>query len=94
MAERARQIATGGRLWRGAALAVLGGGIGVALWRDPALLERREVTLPLALAFAALIIGFLVWLEKVSPWRGEIGPNADGVPTFDPVVTNAAAVAG
>ncbi len=49
---------------------------------------------PLALAFAALIIGFLVWLEKVSPWRGEIGPNADGVPTSDPVVTNAAAVAG
>ena len=45
MAEPARQIATGDRLWRGAALAVLGGGIGVALWHDPALLERREVTL-------------------------------------------------
>lgn len=41
-------------IWRGAALAVLGGGIGLALWRDPALLERRDVTLPLALGFAAL----------------------------------------
>lgn len=34
-----------------------------------------------ALTFAAIIIGFLVWLEKVSPWQGEIGPNADGVPS-------------
>jgi hypothetical protein len=33
-----------------------------------------------ALTFAAVIIGFLVWLEKVSPWEKEIGPNADGVP--------------
>jgi uncharacterized protein len=33
-----------------------------------------------ALAFAAIIVGFLVWLEKVSPWEKEIGPNADGVP--------------
>lgn len=33
-----------------------------------------------ALTFAAIIIGFLVWLEKVSSWREEIGPNADGVP--------------
>ena len=34
-----------------------------------------------ALTFAAIIIGFLVWLEKVSSWRAEIGPNADGVPS-------------
>jgi uncharacterized protein len=34
----------------------------------------------LALGFAAVLIGFLVWLEKVSPWRAEIGPNADGLP--------------
>lgn len=33
-----------------------------------------------ALTFAAVIIGFLIWLEKVSPWEKEIGPNADGVP--------------
>jgi len=33
-----------------------------------------------AMTFAAIIIGFLVWLEKVSPWQTEIGPNADGVP--------------
>lgn len=33
-----------------------------------------------ALSFAAVLIGFLVWLEKVSPWQGEIGENADGVP--------------
>lgn len=33
-----------------------------------------------ALTFAAIIVGFLVWLEKVSPWQTEIGPNADGLP--------------
>lgn len=33
-----------------------------------------------ALTFAAIIVGFLVWLEKVSPWEKEIGPNADGLP--------------
>jgi uncharacterized protein len=32
-----------------------------------------------ALSFAAILIGFLVWLEKVSPWQAEIGPQADGV---------------
>ena len=32
-----------------------------------------------ALAFAAVIIGFLWWLEKVSPYRAELGPNLDGV---------------
>lgn len=37
-----------------------------------------------ALAFAAVIIGFLIWLEKVSPWTAEIGPNADGVPEQPP----------
>ena len=33
-----------------------------------------------ALTFAAVIIGLLVWLEKLQPWREEIGPNADGLP--------------
>ncbi|KAF0231582.1 MAG: hypothetical protein FD175_490 [Beijerinckiaceae bacterium] len=37
-----------------------------------------------ALSFAAILIGLLVWLEKVSPWREEIGPNADGVPAESP----------
>lgn len=37
-----------------------------------------------ALSFAAILIGLLVWLEKVSPWREEIGPNADGVPADSP----------
>lgn len=32
-----------------------------------------------ALSFAAILIGFLVWLEKVSPWEREIGPQADGL---------------
>jgi uncharacterized membrane protein YedE/YeeE len=31
-------------------------------------------------AFAAIIIGFLWWLEKVSPYRTEVGPNLDGLP--------------
>lgn len=48
------QTAKADRVWRGAALAILAGGIGGALWHDPALLERREVTVPLALCFAAL----------------------------------------
>lgn len=34
----------------------------------------------LALGFSAVIIGFLVWLEKISPWQAEIGPKADGMP--------------
>lgn len=34
----------------------------------------------IALPLAALIAAFLVWLETVSPWRDEIGPEADGVP--------------
>lgn len=38
----------------------------------------------LALGFAAVIIGFLVWLEKISPWQAEIGPNADGLPAEPP----------
>lgn len=33
-----------------------------------------------ALGFAAILIGLLVWLEKISPWQTEIGPDADGVP--------------
>lgn len=36
-----------------------------------------------ALSFAAMIIGILVWLEKISPWREEIGPDADGVPAAE-----------
>ena len=43
-----------------------------------------------ALTFAAIIIGFLVWLEKVSPWQAEIGPNADGVPADAPLEAVAA----
>jgi uncharacterized protein len=43
-----------------------------------------------ALTFAAIIIGFLVWLEKVSPWQAEIGPNADGLPSDAPVEAIAA----
>lgn len=33
-----------------------------------------------ALSFAAILIAFLVWLEKVSPWEKEIGPQGDGLP--------------
>lgn len=46
----------------------------------------------LALGFAAIIIGLLVWLEKVSPWEKEIGPNADGVPE-DPALPAGVAAA-
>lgn len=86
MAEPARQIATGDRLWRGAALAVLGGGIGVALWHDPALLERREVTLPLALAFAAL------WMVPHLRARRAAARSADAAvqPIRDPGADRAA----
>lgn len=48
------QVAKGDRVWRGAALILLAGGIGGALWHDPALLDRREVAVPLAAGFAAL----------------------------------------
>ena len=34
-----------------------------------------------ALSFAAILLGLLVWLEKISPWQVEIGPNADGLPS-------------
>lgn len=47
----------------------------------------------LALSFAAIIIGFLVWLEKMSPWQTEIGPNADGVPADPAPLPPAAASA-
>lgn len=33
----------------------------------------------LALGFAAAIVAFLVWLESKTPWRDEIGPDADGL---------------
>lgn len=45
-----------------------------------------------ALTFAAAIIGLLVWLEKVSPWRNEIGPEGDGLPA-EPAPVPAAAPA-
>jgi hypothetical protein len=44
-----------------------------------------------ALSFAAILIGLLVWLEKISPWREEIGPNADGVPAAPPAESTAPA---
>ena len=34
----------------------------------------------LALGFAALLAGFLVWLERKTGWRDEMGPNGDGLP--------------
>ncbi len=43
----------------------------------------------LALGFAAVLIGLLVWLEKISPWQAEIGPNADGVPAESAMLPNA-----
>ncbi len=46
-------------IWRGAAVALLLGGITLALWRDPALLDRREVVLALAGGFA------LLWMVPV-----------------------------
>jgi hypothetical protein len=33
---------------------------------------------PAALAFAAIIVAFLVWLEKQRPWRVEMGRDVDG----------------
>lgn len=32
-----------------------------------------------ALVLAAVLALFLVWLERMTPWQGEIGPDADGV---------------
>lgn len=34
----------------------------------------------LALGFAALLAAFLVWLERKTGWRDEVGPNGDGLP--------------
>ena len=34
----------------------------------------------LALGFAALLAGFLVWLERKTAWRDEMGPDGDGLP--------------
>lgn len=34
----------------------------------------------LALGFAALLAAFLVWLERKTGWRDEMGPNGDGLP--------------
>lgn len=41
-------------VFRRSAVALLGGGIALALWQDPALLDRRDVTLALAGGFAGL----------------------------------------
>lgn len=46
-----------------------------------------------ALAFAAVIIGFLWWLEKVSPTRRELGPELDGVSETPPQRATATAPA-
>ena len=46
-------------IWRGAAVALLLGGIALALWRDPALLDHRGVVLGLAGGFA------LLWMVPV-----------------------------
>jgi len=35
----------------------------------------------LALGFAALLVAFLVWLERRTGWRDEMGPDGDGLPT-------------
>ena len=35
----------------------------------------------LALGFAALLVIFLVWLERKTDWRDEVGPNGDGLPS-------------
>lgn len=37
-----------------------------------------------ALTFAALLAGILVWLEKMQPWQDEVGPEADGLPAAEP----------
>lgn len=37
-----------------------------------------------ALTFAALLAGLLVWLEKRQPWQEEVGPEADGLPAAEP----------
>jgi uncharacterized membrane protein YedE/YeeE len=34
----------------------------------------------LALGFAALLAAFLVWLERKTGWRDEMGPDGDGLP--------------
>ncbi len=36
-----------------------------------------------ALGLAMLLTAFVAWLEKVTPWRGEIGKDLDGVPPSD-----------
>lgn len=43
-----------------------------------------------AMLFAALIVGVLVFLERVSPWQEEIGPQADGVPEEESLLPSAA----
>ncbi|HRK23928.1 MAG TPA: YeeE/YedE thiosulfate transporter family protein [Beijerinckiaceae bacterium] len=38
----------------------------------------------LALGFAAVLAGLLIWLEKLQPWQEEIGPAGDGLPAEEP----------
>ena len=52
MSDGARQIGPGA--WRLAAVAVLASGVGLALWRDPALLDDPAFRVPLIAAFAGL----------------------------------------
>lgn len=65
-------------------MAVLAGGIGAALWRDPTLLERQVVILPLALGFAAL------WMVPNLRRRAVVAPEAAVQPQRDPGAERAA----
>lgn len=55
------------RIWRGAAIALLAGGIALALWFDPALLDQRAVKLALAGAFAVLWMVPVVFPGRSAP---------------------------
>jgi hypothetical protein len=55
--------------------------------KAPKLTLDKMLGLPfpaLALGFAAIIVVFLVWLEKQTPWRDEIGPDVDGLGDTSP----------
>ncbi|MCU0987003.1 MAG: YeeE/YedE family protein [Acetobacteraceae bacterium] len=67
----------------------------ILLSGGPGKLTLHELTglpfWPLALGVAALLIAGLVVLERLSPWRRELGENADGVlPPAEPKATTAA----
>jgi hypothetical protein len=46
-----------------------------------------------ALGLAALLTAFVAWLENVTPWRGEIGKDFDGVTPSDERVSHPASAA-